>query len=253
VRYFIYLEYCGTAYHGWQNQPNAISVQEVLEQKLSMLLRQPTTIVGAGRTDTGVHARLMVAHFDTEQPIDAPTLCFKMNGVLPDDIAIHKIIPVCSDAHARFSATSRTYEYWLTNRKSAFTHGLVTRTYLQDLDIDAMNEAAKILLEEHDFASFCKAGSDNKTTLCDVRIAHWEQRGACMVFTISADRFLRNMVRATVGTLIEVGRHRMSPDDLRNVLHSHSRCAAGESMPADGLYLVDIGYPDSIFPSEPAS
>lgn len=247
MRYFIYFEYCGTAYHGWQVQPNATTVQGKLDKALSLLLRTPVETLGAGRTDTGVHARLMVAHFDAELGSITPeTLVYRLNGLLPKDIAVHKVVPVHPDAHARFDATSRTYEYWLTNRKSAFTQGLVTRVH-GDLDFVKMNEAAQLLLEEKDFASFCKAHADCKTTLCDVRKAKWEQRGDCWVFTIEADRFLRNMVRATVGTLLNIGRGKMTKDDLLTILHSRNRCDAGESVPADGLYLVDIQYPQDIF------
>lgn len=251
MRYFIYLEYKGTAYHGWQIQPNAVSVQGVLDKALSTVLRTPIYTLGAGRTDTGVHAREMVAHFDYETPqeggsLDTDKLAFKLNSILPADIAIHTIRHVRDDAHARFDATGRTYEYWVTETKSVFTKGLVTRLPYS-LDYAAMNEAAKVLLEETDFASFCKAHSDAKTTLCDVRRAYWEKRGDCWVFTIEADRFLRNMVRATVGTLVEIGRGRMTKEDLRQVLHDKDRCAAGESMPSDGLYLTKIDYPDDIF------
>lgn len=250
MRYFIEFEYNGANYHGWQYQPNAISVQEVMEQSLGMLLRQPTPVTAAGRTDTGVHARKMVAHFDTAEPLaDASALAFKLNGLLPEDIAIHQIRAVKPDAHARFDATSRTYEYWLTQRKSAFTDKLVTRTYFQ-LDFERMNDACEVLLEEKDFASFCKAHTDVKTTFCDVRRAYWRKAEGMpdtWIFTIEADRFLRNMVRATVGTLIQVGRGLLSKDDLRRILHEKSRCAAGQSMPADGLYLVDITYPEELY------
>lgn len=248
MRFFIEFEYNGAAYHGWQIQPNAISVQGVLDKALSTVLRTPIYTTGAGRTDTGVHARVMVAHFDIEpeEQLDVNKLAFKLNSILPADIAVHWIRPVRDDAHARFDATSRAYEYWVTEHKSAFTRGLVTRLPYS-LNYQAMNEAAAILLEEKDFASFCKAHADCKTTLCDVRQAIWEQRGDCWVFTIEADRFLRNMVRATVGTLVEIGRGRMSKDELRQVLHDKNRSSAGESMPADGLYLVKITYPNDIF------
>lgn len=250
MRYFTEFEYNGSRYHGWQNQPNALSVQEVMERAFGMLLHQPIDLTAAGRTDTGVHARMMVAHFDTETAIEAPEqLCFKLNGLLPEDIAIHWIRPVREDAHARFDATSRTYEYWLMQRKSAFSDKLITRTYFQ-LDFERMNDACEVLLEEKDFASFCKAHTDVKTTLCDVRRAYWrpaEGQADTWVFTIEADRFLRNMVRATVGTLIEVGRGKLSKDDLRRILREKSRCAAGQSMPADGLYLTHISYPEELF------
>ncbi|MCQ2335088.1 MAG: tRNA pseudouridine(38-40) synthase TruA [Paludibacteraceae bacterium] len=247
MRYFIDFEYCGTAYHGWQIQPNAVSVQETLTKALQMVLRESFELVGAGRTDTGVHARQMVAHFDVNKEIASPQLLVrKLNGLLPADIAVHEVYRVTDDAHARFDATGRTYEYWLCQHKTAFAPHMITQTHLP-LDYNKMNEAAKILLEETDFASFCKAHADCKTTICHVRRAFWEQRGECWVFTIEADRFLRNMVRATVGTLIEIGRGTMAIDELRTVLHDKNRCSAGQSMPADGLYLVKIDYPTTIF------
>ena len=250
MRYFAEFEYNGHRYHGWQNQPNAVSVQEVMEQSLSLLLRHPTSLTAAGRTDAGVHARVMVAHFDTPEPIaDTRQLCFKLNGLLPEDIAMHWIRSVKDEAHARFDATSRTYEYWLTQRKSAFTDKLITRTYF-DLDFEKMNEACEVLLQTHDFASFCKAHTDVKTTICDVRKAYWrpvEGLPDTWIFTIEADRFLRNMVRATVGTLIEIGRGKLTKEDLKRILSEKSRCAAGQSMPADGLYLVKIDYPNDLF------
>lgn len=247
MRYFIDFEYNGTAYHGWQLQPNANSVQAEMEKAFSTIFRRPTSLVAAGRTDTGVHAKQMFAHFDTENPIEnIGMLVAKLNGLLPPDIAIHDILPVREGAHARFDATGRTYEYWLTNKKSAFRQHLVTRSHFT-LDYAKMNDAAEVILQEKDFASFCKVHTDVKTTICDVRRAYWEQRGDCWVFTIEADRFLRNMVRATVGTLIEVGRGNMTKEQLRQVLREKSRCAAGQSMPADGLYLVKIDYPEEIF------
>ena len=251
MRYFIYFSYNGTAYHGWQFQPNASSVQEQMESAFRTLLREPVILTAAGRTDTGVHARMMVAHFDYEGEIG--DLAFRLNGFLPSDISVHKIVPVNPDAHARFDALSRTYEYWVTTEKNPYTEHLITYTRFQ-LDFVRMNEAAKILLEEKDFASFCKAHSDNKTTFCDVRRAFWEERPLpfmpekiCMVFTIEADRFLRNMVRAVVGTLFEVGRGAMSIEEMRAAVQAHDRCAAGQSMPPDGLYLTDIRYPENIF------
>lgn len=266
MRFFIYLAYNGAGYHGWQNQPNGITIQEEIERALSTILRQPTSITGAGRTDAGVHAKLMVAHFDyapqlqegESWPVEqarqwGEQLAFKLNGFLPDAISIYKIVPVRADAHARFDATSRRYEYWVTTAKNPYAAGLLTPTHFQ-LDYPLMNQAAALLLEETDFASFCKAHTDVKTTICDVRKAYWEQRPSpfmpneqCWVFTIEADRFLRNMVRAVVGTLYQVGRHLMTPAEMQHVIHSKSRNAAGMSMPADGLYLVDITYPESIF------
>ena len=284
MRYFVFFAYNGSAYHGWQFQPNASSVQQEMENAFSTVLRTPVTLVAAGRTDTGVHARLMAAHFDLPDNLQISDLENRLNGFLPHDITIHRIVPVQPDAHARFDALSRTYEYWITDVKNPFTDRLITYTRFR-LDFDLMNEAAKILLEEKDFASFCKAHSDNKTTLCDVRRAFWEPRplpfispttqnsqphgsfttrsdrpkernlhtlnlpteNVAHVFTIESDRFLRNMVRAVVGTLFEVGRGAMSVSEMRDAVHAHNRCAAGQSMPPDGLYLTDIRYPDRIF------
>ena len=274
MRFFIYFSYNGAAYHGWQFQPNADSVQQRLETAFETLLRQRVILTAAGRTDTGVHARLMVAHFDFPEHLfndsidksivnqlsncklsnrQLNDLAFRLNGLLPDDISVQKIVPVRPDAHARFDATSRTYEYWVTSEKNPYTTHLLTYTRFQ-LDYERMNEAAKMLLEEKEFASFCKAHSDNKTTFCDVRRAFWEERPApffpeqtCHVFTIEADRFLRNMVRAVVGTLFEVGRGNMTIDQMRQAIEAHDRCATGQSMPPDGLYLTDIRYPDHLF------
>lgn len=250
MRVFFYFSYCGTRYHGWQYQPNAVSVQEEMEKAVATLLRAKTNIVAAGRTDTGVHAQLMVAHADLPDSLtadDLPNLTFRLNGLLPPDIAVHKTVQVTATAHARFDALSRTYEYRVTTRKDPFLQGFVTRLW-HTPDFDAMNKAAAILLQVKDFASFCKAHSDNKTTLCDVRQAKWERRGDIWVFTIEADRFLRNMVRAVVGTLMEVGRGRMTLDEFRQAVESHDRCEAGESMPAEGLYLTEIRYSETIFP-----
>lgn len=247
MRYFIYFSYNGAAYHGIQYQPNGITVQQVLEEALSRLLGEPTKIVPAGRTDAGVHARRMVAHFDSAQDAVESRLAFRLNGLLPQDIAIEKIVRVCDDAHARFDATSRRYEYWVTTHKDPFRPNLITQIHYQ-LDYEAMNRAAAYLKEATDFASFCKAHADNKTNICHVTEARWEQVDEhTYKFTIEADRFLRNMVRAVVGTLFEVGRGKMQPEQMQQVLQEQSRSAAGQSMPAEGLYLVDIQYPDKIF------
>jgi len=246
-RYFIYLSYKGTAYHGWQIQPNGISVQEVLTKALSTVLRIETEITGAGRTDTGVHARLMVAHFDVEGELPAEfDLTNKLNSVLPCDISIHKIVEVQPETHARFDAVSRRYEYHIVNEKDVFKTELAAR--LSDkLDFEAMNLAAAILSEYRDFTSFSKLHTDVKTNNCVISRAEWTCQGDEWVFTIEADRFLRNMVRAIVGTLFEVGRHRMSVDEFRAVIEAKNRCKAGVSVPAKGLYLVDIQYPENLF------
>lgn len=243
-RYFIFLQYDGTKYHGWQVQPNAITVQGEIERCLSTILRQKTPIVGAGRTDTGVHARLMAAHFDYEDetPGFCENLAFRLNRILPPDISIKTIKAVSNDMHARFSASARTYHYYIHTTKEPFLRKFSLETHY-NLDFDAMNRAGEFLTTVRDFASFCKAGSDVKTTFCDVRTAKWvEYKPSCWYFEICADRFLRNMVRAVVGTLIDVGRGSLSYDDFRKVVDSHTRTAARESMPAHALFLENVEY-----------
>jgi tRNA pseudouridine38-40 synthase len=246
-RYFIYLSYKGTAYHGWQIQPNGISVQEVLEKALSTILRIKTEITGAGRTDTGVHAKLMVAHFDAEMEItNHEALALKMNSILPKDIAVYKIVAVKPDAHARFDAISRRYEYHIVTEKNVFRTELATR-FNERLDFDKMNMAASVLMDYTDFTSFSKLHTDVKTNNCKISCAYWTKIADEWIFTIEADRFLRNMVRAVVGTLIEVGRGKMDVDDFKMVIEAKNRCKAGTSVPAQGLFLVDIKYPDQVF------
>lgn len=244
-RYFMHLSYRGAPFHGWQSQPNAISVQSVVEDALSKVLRQPTKIVGAGRTDTGVNARMMIAHFDSPEIADKTAIVGRLNAIVGRDIAIHSINEVNSDAHARFDATSRTYRYFITTRKSPFFHTLSWQTS-QSLDFDAMNQAAAILPDVDDFTSFAKLHTDNKTNICHVSHARWEPVeciDGAYVFTITADRFLRNMVRAIVGTLVDVGRGKLTADDFRKIIEARDRCSAGTSMPGHALYLWDITYP----------
>lgn len=242
MRYFIYLAYDGTNYHGWQVQPNAVSVQGEIERCLSTVMREKTMIVGAGRTDTGVHARMMAAHFNTDLPVDCDQLAFRLNRILPPDISIYRIEPVSDDMHARFSATSRTYHYYIHTRKSPFNRKYSLETHYK-LDFEAMNRAGEYLTTVSDFASFCKAGSDNKTTICDVRTAKWvETEPGCWYFEITADRFLRNMVRAVVGTLVDVGRGRLTFDAFKAVVDSRKRTEARESMPAHALFLEEVIY-----------
>lgn len=241
-RYFLYLRYDGTAYHGWQVQPNAVTVQGVLEGALTTLLSHEVAVTGAGRTDTGVHARMMVAHFDAEVEIDCPQLVYKLNRILPRDIAAYHLEPVGDDMHARFSATSRTYHYYIHQCKDPFYRAYsCLLTY--SLDFDKMNEAASLLTGYDDFAAFCKSNSDVKTTICKVTEARWirdgEQRWH---FVITADRFLRNMVRAVVGTLIDVGRGRLTIDDFKKVVEGKKRSGAGDSMPGNALFLEKIEY-----------
>ncbi len=248
MRYFIYLSYKGTNYHGWQVQPNGISVQEVLMSALSTVFRQEVEIVGAGRTDTGVHARLMVAHFDAPAPIvNLNDFVYKLNSLLPADIAIQKIVPVRAGAHARFDAISRRYEYWVTLSKNPFLTDAAMRLY-GEIDFEAMNRAAKILFEYTDFTSFSKLHTDAKTNNCKILHAEWTKKDDnTWVFTIAADRFLRNMVRAVVGTLLQVGRGKLSENDFRKIIEDENRCSAGVSVPAHGLYLVEVEYPADLF------
>jgi len=243
MRYFVYLSYNGTNYHGWQVQPNGISVQEVLEKCVGVLLDENIAITGAGRTDTGVHAAQMVAHFDTEKTIENPTLFVgKLNNFLPKDIAIQKIVPVRADAHARFDALSRTYEYRITQQKNPFLTQLAYQ-YIHYLDVPLMNEVANVLFNYIDFTSFSKLHTDVKTNNCKIMRAEWTKNDDMLVFTIQADRFLRNMVRAIVGTLLEVGKGNLSIEQFRDIIEQKNRCSAGNSAPAHGLYLVDVEYP----------
>lgn len=246
-RYFIYLSYNGKNYSGWQIQPNGLTVQQCLEEALATLLRRPVAVVGAGRTDAGVHARLMVAHFDCDEPLADPAfLAEKLNRLLPKDIAIDRIVPVTPEAHARFDATSRTYKYYVTTRKDPFQYDLVYRMHGK-LDFEAMNEACKVLFDYIDFTSFSKLHTDVKTNNCRIYQAGWAQEGDVWVFTVQADRFLRNMVRAIVGTLLEVGRGRLTIDGFRQVIEAKDRCKAGVSVPGHALFLVNVTYPDSLF------
>ena len=248
MRYFIRLGYKGAQFHGWQVQPHDTSVQQTIEEAMATLLRTPTPVTGAGRTDAGVNARLMVAHFDTGQPIaDIDRLVHSLNALLPPDIAIYSIAPVHDDAHARFDATSRTYKYFAVTCKDPFRYPLSWRCP-PDLDFDLMNQAASRLLDYTDFTSFSKLHTDVKTNNCRITHAQWVQEDGQWVFTITADRFLRNMVRAIVGTLVEVGRHKMSVDEFCQVIERQDRCAAGTSMPGHALFLWDITYPYPIMP-----
>ena len=248
MRYFLRFAYDGTAFHGSQRQPNGVTVQETMEQALAMIFREPIPLTFAGRTDAGVHAREMYAHFDIGcQLPDAGHVCFRLNGILPDSIAIFDIFPVTDDAHARFSAVRRTYEYHIVDHKDPFLCQQATRVR-PGLDFEAMNEAAQLLIGKQDFASFCRTNTDVKTTICDLTRAEWRELGnGHAVFTIAADRFLRNMVRAVVGTLFEVGRGKMTKEQFAEVITQHNRCAAGDSAPAEGLFLVQIDYPQELF------
>ena len=241
MRYFIEFSYNGAHFFGYQIQPKQISVQEVLEKALSTLLREDIKTTGAGRTDTGVHARKIFAHFDTDQPISAD-LVKRLNAFLPPSIAIKRIFQVEEEMHARFSAVYRTYEYHISLEKDPFAEAFSWQMWRQKLDVEKMNEACKILFEYEDFTSFSKLHTDVKTNNCKIYHAQWKQKGSSLVFTISANRFLRNMVRAIVGTLVEVGLGKIKPTDLHDIIQAKYRNKAGASAPAHGLYLVDVGY-----------
>ncbi len=247
-RYFIYLAYDGTNYHGWQIQPNGVSVQETLTKALSTCLRKEVEVVGAGRTDAGVHASLMVAHFDYEDFFVPEALTDKLNRLLPPDISIYKVLPVKTEAHARFDAISRTYQYHICTAKLPFSRHYSYRLFGIQPDMEKMNEAARLLYGYTDFTSFSKLHTDTKTNNCRVMFAEWTQKSENeWVFTIRADRFLRNMVRAIVGTLLDVGRGKLSIEEFCHIIEQKDRCKAGNSVPGNALFLVDITYPEDLF------
>ncbi len=246
MRYFIELSYKGTNYHGWQIQPNALTIQEILQKALSALLKNETEIIGAGRTDTGVHASYYIAHFDSDSEIDINKTAYSLNKMVPYDIAINRIFQVKDEAHSRFSAISRTYKYYITLKKNPFT--LETQTYIWGkLDVDLMNKACEILFQHIDFTSFSKLHTDTVTNNCSIIQAYWENGNNELIFTIKADRFLRNMVRAVVGTMLEVGRGKITLSDFNSIITSKNRSNAGVSAPAQGLFLYDIEYPSTIY------
>lgn len=250
MRYFLRLAYNGGSFHGWQRQPNAVSVQQTIEEALAIILREPISITGAGRTDTGVHAREMYAHFDFPSEIkDENKFLVSLNRVIGKNISINKLIPVSDTAHTRFDAISRTYKYFISYEKSPFIYPYSSFSHVF-FDIEKMNECAAILTKVNDFTSFAKLHSDVKTNICNVMLAEWRVTENLLgfgtpgiVFTIKADRFLRNMVRAVVGTLVEVGRNKLSTEGFVNIIDVKNRCAAGMSMPAEGLFLWEIEYP----------
>ena len=246
-RYFIYLAYDGTNYHGWQIQPNGISVQECLMKALATFLRREIEVIGAGRTDAGVHATLMVAHFDFEgDALDVELVADKLNRLLPPDISVYQVRRVKSDAHARFDATARTYKYYITTSKNPFNRQYRCRIH-GNLDFKRMNEAAQELFGYSDFTSFSKLHTDVKTNICRITMAEWTQVDeVTWVFTIRADRLLRNMVRAIVGTLLEVGRGKMTVQDFKQVIELQDRGKAGTSAPGQALFLVNVEYPENL-------
>ena len=245
-RYFLEFSYKGTHYHGWQSQANAITVQDELEDALSLLLNQPIAVVGSGRTDTGVHASQQFLHFDTEKELQEETLLKKINAILPFDIAVYRLLKVKNDAHARFDALWRSYEYRIYLKKTPFMHDSAW-LFFQKLDIDAMNAAAEKLTHYDDFECFSKVKTEVKTFICKIRTAYWEQKEHEIVFHITANRFLRGMVRAIVGTLIEIGLGKKSPEHIIKVIESKDRGKAGKSVPPQGLYLSEVVYPENIF------
>ena len=246
-RYFLALSFEGTAYHGWQVQPNAVTVQSVLESALQMLLRQPVSLTGAGRTDTGVHARSYTAHFDyIANPLDPQQLIYKLNSILPADIAVHSLNEVSSEAHARYSALWREYEYIICTQKDPF---LINKSWRmeRELNLDAMQQAASLLLEFQDFECFSKSNTQVNNYLCQIMEAHWRKEGHQLIFSIRANRFLRNMVRAIVGTLTDVGLGKITLNDLVKIIESKNRSKAGYSVPGCGLYFMGAAYPPEIF------
>jgi tRNA pseudouridine38-40 synthase len=245
-RYFIRLSYNGSAYHGWQIQENAVTVQEVITQAVRLIWEKNFKLIGCGRTDTGVNAKEFYAHFDLhdkKKQEELDELSNRLNRYLPDDIAIYSIFPVAADMHSRYDAISRTYEYHIHTFKDPFLNDF--SWYVpQKLDIDLMNIGGEIIKEYTDFTSFSKANVKRKTNLCKVYAAHWELSGHLLIFTITADRFLHDMVRAIVGTMIQLGQHKISFEDLKLIIESKNRSGAGESVPAKGLYLTHVEYPD---------
>lgn len=243
MRYFLQLSYRGAPFHGWQSQPNAPSVQTAVERALTLALRHPTPIVGAGRTDAGVNASMMIAHFDAPSDIDKPRLIRALNSIVGRDIAVSHIHDVPADAHARFDATSRTYHYHAVTAKSPFLYPTAWKAP-DGLDFDLMNHAAAMLLDVDDFTSFAKLHTDARTNICNVTRAEWiKLQGERYCFVITADRFLRNMVRAIVGTLVDVGRHKITLEEFCHIIAARDRCAAGTSMPGEALFLHSITYP----------
>ena len=247
MRYFAELKYDGAAYCGWQRQPDAPTVQRTIEEALSKIMRSPTEIVGAGRTDTGVNASYYVAHFDIDREFDIPQTVYKLNLMLPHDISIDSITSVSSEAHARFDAREREYTYFMSPKKNPFLRNSAWLYYVP-LDVERMNEAAAVLLETSDFTTFAKLNSNNKTNICRVYRAEWQVgNDGVLRFTIRADRFLRNMVRAIVGTLVDVGRGRYTVEEFREIVESRDLSRSSSGAPPQGLFLSDIIYPKEIF------
>jgi len=250
LRYFIEIAYHGKNYHGWQSQPQEITVQEVLEEALSTVLREDVSVVGAGRTDSGVHAKQLFAHFDIEETVRLDNLVFRLNSFLPEDISAKNVLHVANDAHARFDAVAREYEYKISFSKNPFLQGLAHKIH-HCPDIPLMNQAADVLLSNNDFQCFSRSNTGVKTYFCKLEKAVWTLHGTELKFTITADRFLRNMVRAIVGTLLDVGFKKTSLAELEEIIKSKDRKRAGTSAPAHGLYLTRVVYPDHVFKPTP--
>jgi tRNA pseudouridine38-40 synthase len=248
TRYFIFISFKGTAYHGWQIQPNAVTVQKILDDALSVVLNEKITTTGAGRTDAGVHAMMFCAHFNalSDDLTRRNNLIFKLNRYLPDDISVYSLRKVFPDANARFSALSRTYKYFITRTKDPFFNTSSWYIY-GNIELTAMNEAAQLLIGHSDFTSFSKLHSDTKNNICKIYKALWEEVDNRLVFTIKADRFLRNMVRAIVGTMIEIGSGKKNLIEFEEIILAKDRCRAGKSAPAKGLFLENIEYPAQIY------
>ncbi len=244
MRFFINFSYRGTNYHGWQEQPNVNTVQAEINIALQTILNANIHVVGAGRTDAGVHAKQMFAHFDYDNDFDIKNIIFKLNSYLPLDICIHDIFKVKKDSHARFDALSRSYQYYIIQNRDPFNK----TAYLlkRKLDIDAMNVASQYLIGKQDFTSFSKVKTDTFTNNCDIMLAKWEEVNNQLIFTIKADRFLRNMVRAIVGTLLDVGFGKIDAQDMVDIILAKDRCRAGVSVPEYALFLVNIQYPNKI-------
>ena len=254
-RYFIKLAYDGTQYHGWQSQENANTIQAELEKALFDIHQKKIEVTGAGRTDTGVHAREYFAHFDLEQTVDKlqiDDLIYRLNAILPEDITVFFIFPVTNETHARFTALSRTYKYYISKKKNPFFNKYSWNLF-GNIDIEKMNEAAQILFEYNDFTSFAKLHTDVKTNNCKIMQAEWVDDSNMLVFTIKADRFLRNMVRAIVGTLLDVGKNKINLNEFRQIIETRNRSQAGFSVPARGLFLDKIEYPADIIQVELAN
>jgi len=246
MRYFFEISYNGTNYHGWQNQANAIGVQQIVEEGMTKIFREEISIVGSGRTDTGVHCIQQFFHADVEQKFDAETWIIKLNSLLPRDIAIRSVFPVAPEAHARFDAIERSYEYKITRVKDPLLTGYAYY-FFRDLNLKTMNEAAALLVGTHDFKSFSKVKTDVNHFLCDLKKAHWNQKDHLLVFNITANRFLRGMVRAIVGSLLDVGSGKTSVKDFQKIIDKQDRKNAGMNVPPEGLYLTSVKYPKKIF------